>query len=236
MKFIKKRKEPPTLKKYRETTPNAIYNKGFVDSNQLLKKFLLTEQGHICAYCMKRISLKRNSLNKPSIEVEHYLSQKKKPDLDLDFQNMLGVCNGYVLVAQKDVSISSAKKIAHCDKSKEELLLKKLNPLKNDIEKIISYDTDGAIVSVSNDIDVLQDLEILNLNDGNLIKFRRDTIDLAKELMIKKYPAKKWTKALIQKEIDLWKAKDKNDKFRPFCQIAIWFWEQQKKRNRYPVK
>ena len=74
MKYIQKGKEPSTLKKYRETTPNAVYDKGYVDSGQVLKKTLLKEQGYICAYCMKRISLKRTN-NKPSIEVEHFLSQ-----------------------------------------------------------------------------------------------------------------------------------------------------------------
>jgi len=235
MKYIKKGKEPATLKKYRETTDNATY-KGFGDTKNLLKEALLKEQGHICAYCMQRISTKTNNLHKPRIEVEHYLSQKKRPDLDLNYQNMLGVCNGYLSVEKKESDSASTEKNAHCDKSKKELLLKKLNPLDNGIERLITYDTDGTIIPVVKNKTVIQDLNLLNLNDNNLKNFRRDAIDLAKEEMVKKYPTKKWTKVLIQKEIDLWKAKDKNGKFRPFCQIAIWFWEQQKKRNRYPAK
>ena len=74
------------------------------------------------------------------------------------------------------------------------------------------------------------------MNNQNLKDARKNVINIAKELMIKKYTDKVWTKTIIQKEIDLWKTKDKNGKFRPFCQIAIWFWEQQKKRNRYPAK
>lgn len=224
MKYIQKGKEPSTLKIYRETTQNASY-KGFVDTGQALKKSLLKEQGYICAYCMKRISLKKNALNKPSVEVEHFLSQKKRSDLDLDYQNMLGVCNGFLFG------------VAHCDKSKAEELLQKINTLKLTVEKLVTYSSNGKIQSVTEDKIVINDLEqLLNLNNQHLIEARRNTIDDAKERMKQKYPIGTWTKALIDKEIVFWKSKDKNDRFRPFCQIAIWFWEQQKKRNRYPAK
>jgi len=224
MKYIQKNIEPSTLKKYRETTQNASY-KGFVDTNQALKKALLKEQGYICAYCMKRISLKKNKFKKPSIEVEHFLSQKERADLNLDYQNMLGVCNGFLFG------------VAHCDKSKAEVLLKKLNPLKPAIEKLVTYSSDGQIQSVTNNTAVRNDLEqLLKLNNQHLVDARTNTIDHARELLKKKYPIGTWTKALIDKEIVFWKSKDENGRFRPFCQIAIWFWEQQKKRNRYPAK
>lgn len=226
MKCIKKGKEPLTLKAYRETTENATY-KGFVDKGQLLKETLLSEQGHLCAYCMRRISTKRNAQNgyKPRIEVEHFYAQEAEPTMTLIYDNMLGVCNGNLFDAE------------HCDKSKKKFLLKKLNPLKKEIEAIISYDLDGIVSSLKEDAEIDFDLNILlNLNNQNLKDARKNVINIAKDLMIEKYPIKRWTKALIQKEIDLWEAKDKNGKFRPFCQIAIWFWEQQKKRNRYPAK
>lgn len=67
MKYIEKKisNEPKTLKDYRDTTPNASYD-GFGDTDNLLKKALLEEQGHICAYCMKRIKLGQNSLGHPN--------------------------------------------------------------------------------------------------------------------------------------------------------------------------
>ena len=126
MKHIKKNQnEPSTLKDYRTTTPNATY-RGFVDTGHLLKKALLLEQGHLCAYCMGRISIKLNQDNKPRIEVEHYSSQNERPDLDLIYKNMLGVCNG----------ITQQKK-EHCDKSKKYKSLRALNPLNKNVETLI---------------------------------------------------------------------------------------------------
>jgi len=226
MKYIVKGKEPSTLKIYRETTDNATY-KGFGDKDQLLKKALLTDQGYLCGYCMRRISLKRDAQNdnKPRVEVEHYLSQEAAPTMTLNYGNLLGVCNGNLFDSE------------HCDKSKKKFLLKEINPLKREVETLVTYNLDGTIKSAKNNTDVEDDLNtLLNLNNQNLKDARKNVINIAKELMIKKYTIKVWTKALIQKEIDLWKTKDKNGKFRPFCQIAIWFWEQQKKRNRYPAK
>lgn len=224
MKHIKKNKtnEPKQLQKYRTTTPNAIY-KGYTDTEQRLKKALLIEQGHLCAYCMRRISLKRNN-NKPKIEVEHYLSQDKNPESDLDYFNMLGVCNGNLF------------KNEHCDKSKKETLLNTLNPLKPEVEKLITYSNDGSILSVSQNSKIEEDIKLLNLNDENFLKARKRTIDIAMEEMIEKYPLKQWTKMLIKKEIEFWSAKNKKGKYKEFCQIAIWFWKKQMQKNRYPTR
>ena len=113
MKYIKKEKEPKILKEYRESTPDASCT-GFIDTDNRLKKSLLSEQGHVCAYCMQRINLKKSS-GKPKIEVEHILSQKDKSKKDLDYKNMLAVCNGNLGGEE------------HCDKSKKEHFEKKIN-------------------------------------------------------------------------------------------------------------
>lgn len=164
MKYIEKEagNEPSTLKEYRETTPNATY-KGFGDTGQLLKKALLVEQGHICAYCMQRITLKLNEQYKPKIEVEHFQSQKKYPDKDLDYNNMLGVCNGNLGGNE------------HCDKSKKEKSLTHLNPLKPEIEHCIVYSTSGRIEANGSNKHIEDELnEILNLNNQNLIDNRKN--------------------------------------------------------------
>lgn len=159
MKFIRKNAEPQQLKEYRETTPNASYD-GYIDSNQELKKALLNEQGYLCAYCMSRINLKMNTdLKKFRIEIEHLKPQQSHPELQPDYKNMIGVCNGI------------SGRHLHCDKtrngkgdgSKE---LTKLNPLDQYCEKSVTYTADGRIKSVSNDQGVEYDLNImLNLNN-----------------------------------------------------------------------
>jgi len=226
MKYIEKKQshEPATLKEYRETTPNASY-KGFVDQEHKLKKALLKEQGALCAYCMRRISLKHNkALKKPRVEVEHYLPQETHPDKDLDYNNMLGVCNG-------DLGHGE-----HCDKSKKEKKLQTLNPLDKNCEKLVTYNSNGDIKAIADRKNVLSDIELLNLNDQNLIDARRNAIDLAIKRMQRAYPLNQWTKALIQKEIDGWESRGQNGKLRPYCKIVVWYWKQQKRRNRYPAK
>jgi uncharacterized protein (TIGR02646 family) len=100
MKHIKKQQEPQTLTDKRNTN-GSIYDAPQKDWQEAL----LEEQGHICAYCMRRISLDRKN-SKPCIEIEHYLSQKLHPKLSLRWENMIGVCNGDTVLE------------GHCDKAK----------------------------------------------------------------------------------------------------------------------
>ncbi len=225
MKCIEKKKqnEPDSLREYRETTPNASYI-GFTDSDKSLKIALLEEQGHICAYCNRRISLSLNADFKPKIEVEHYLSQDTHPELSLDYKNMLGVCNG----------ITTGKN-EHCDKSKKEHLLKKLDPRKQAVEKFITYSLKGKVTSIGRNNDVEDDISLLNLNDSFLEDARKQIMDEALKQMKQQYPKRQWTKYLFDKEIDKWKSRHKG-KFRSYCQAAIWFLELLKKSKRYPVK
>ena len=60
MKHILKNNEPTSLRIYRDSTPNATYT-GF-PSKKDIQESLLDEQGHICAYCMQRISLDYNPI------------------------------------------------------------------------------------------------------------------------------------------------------------------------------
>lgn len=225
MKHIIKKSsnEPISLKEYRETTENATYS-GFGDREQLLKVALRDEQGHLCAYCMTRIGKEIAKSNRVIVKAEHYLSQDKRPDQDLNYENMLGVCSGNIFGK------------AHCDVNKKEELLEILNQLKKQIESLITYNSNGNIIPIKADEKIKSDLKLLNLNTQKIVEARRGVIDLALELMKEKYPLKQWTKKLIQKEIDEWKSKNKKGQYRTFCQIAIWFLEKEKKKNRYPAK
>lgn len=225
MKYIEKKKqnEPPTLKAYRETTPNASYS-GFTDTEQLLKKALLDEQGHLCAYCNGRISLKLNENGKPRIEVEHFLSQDAHPEKDLDYENLLGVCNGITI-----------QKNEHCDKSKKAEPLQKLDPRHASIESKLTYSLKGFISTVKADPIVEADLKLLNLNDSFIVGSRKQAMDEALKELKTKYPERLWTKYLFDKEIENWQSKH-HGKFRPHCNAAIWLLNLLKQKNKYPAK
>ena len=234
MKYINKniKNEPETLRIYRETTPNASYN-GFVDTDKLLKNALLEEQGYICAYCMKRISLDLNEYIKPKIEVEHYKSQENFPEEDLNYKNMLGVCNG------------NSGGLKHCDKSRDyikngkthSLELKRLNPiLKKNSEDLITYTPHAEVISKSNNSDIEDDInKILNLNNEELIQYRKYALDKARKQFKENYPKKQnktWNIKMFNKEIEKYKTMQ-DGKYQPFCQFIIWHFEQLKKRKKY---
>ncbi|BBC24252.1 hypothetical protein [Pseudanabaena sp. ABRG5-3] len=229
MKYIKKKKEPKSLTDKRNTE-GSIYECAQLD----WQKQLLNEQGYLCAYCMRPISLERKN-EKPCMEIEHYLSRylckQRKLDLGLRWQNMLGVCNG----------ISGSE--FHCDKTKGnkgkangKVELNVLNPLNvQTSEEIVTYTPLGQIIPNTHNTalkeKIIEDLNcILNLNNENLRLARKDAMDRAKEFLIKNNPTGTWGVKEIDKEIVNWKSKTKDGRYRAYCQAAIWFLEYLKSK------
>ena len=225
MKYFKKdiKNEPKSLRVYRNTTPNPVYDGGNFDQ-KALKTALLKEQGYICAYCMGSISLDLNDVFKPKTEVEHYLSRQENKDLELKYLNMLVVCNGF------SISHPEQEEIHHCDKTKGLegkmngfVQLRKLDPRTPECEKLIRYTKFGEILATNGDDDVKHDLEkVLNLNNKILITARRNVVEITKNALIQEKPIQQWNKAFLQKHLDKWQSLEKG-KFRRYCMIAVWF-------------
>lgn len=150
---IKKGKEPSALATYRNT-PFASYENmhGAKTGRKLpdgtdeivydvVLNHLIKEQGGLCAYCMRKIPVKRGY---PKATIEHIQPQHTITEKDkLDYRNMLAVCPG-----NRDAHDNSAKS---CDayrgslpESKQELAV---NPLKADTLRYIDYREDGTIFS-----------------------------------------------------------------------------------------
>ncbi len=223
MKYIEKKanNEPQSLIEHR-STPNATFEG--CNKNDI-REALIQEQGGICAYCMKRINNKRNTeLNKYYTEIEHYRSQDVyngqdgKADLRLNYQNMLGVCNGN--------SGQPTNKL-HCDKSKDteqnkKFLPLKIDPLKPSCEYLVQFRGNGVVFSTNEEIDV-ELTKVLNLNEENLVKNRKIAIDFAIQSINtkqKKKKVKKWSIAMIREEQNKW-AKLYNTGYKEYCQAVI---------------
>ena len=160
MKHIIKGNTPQSLLDYKRT-PNATYN-GF-GSKEDVRIALIKEQKGLCAYCNGRISNVRNKeLGKPKTGIEHYKSQEKHPHLQLEYGNMLGVCNG--------VSKDYNEAVQHCDTSRGSRELT-IDPLSISCEKSIIYGSDGKIKSTNPDIQSDFD-DILKLN---ILKEKKQT-------------------------------------------------------------
>lgn len=232
MKHIIKGAEPTSLKEYRETTDKASYN-GFGNKADIRLQ-LIIEQRAICAYCMKRISMDRDvALSKPKTEIEHYLSQDTHGDHDLDYQNMLGVCNGN----QKSRSDKSAQEhLLHCDKSKDSdenkpLLPLTVNPLDIRTVRLIKFKRDGEIYSDNRTID--KDLKtILNLNEQTLKKNRGIAIDFAYNQIRTKHPKNHkglWRLDVVDAVLKEWSAEypvtygeTEYFKYKEYCEAVIY--------------
>ena len=70
MLYIKKKTEPRELTQAKR---NGLqdYDTMPTDLKDIIRQQLLTEQGYLCAYCMRRINL-------DTVQIEHYIAQIRR--------------------------------------------------------------------------------------------------------------------------------------------------------------
>ena len=123
---------------------------------------LIEEQGHLCAYCMRKIPEERIETDDiPNVSIEHWFP--RNPDSGenrgqaLDYGNLLAVCSGNLGPKGK-----RKKSDLTCDAKRRNRELK-INPLDAETLKAIAYGTDGKIIAT--DCQYADDLYVkLNLN------------------------------------------------------------------------
>ncbi|MGL6136783.1 MAG: retron system putative HNH endonuclease, partial [Planktothrix sp.] len=174
-----------------------------------LKKALLTEQGYICCYCMKRIS-------EENMEIEHFRPQSvdKYPELQLDYHNLLGSCQG---------NRGKPKQIQHCNarKGNKEITLNPADPQKK-CEDFIKYGSSGNIYS--DDLTIDHELDnILNLNNQTLKTNRKKVLETIINELNKMFPEKTWSKEFLRKKLNEWQNKNKKGQYNEYCQFVIYY-------------
>jgi len=206
MKKIIKRTEPRRLLEYRQTA-NATYED--YRPKDPLKKALLTEQGYICCYCMKRIS-------EENMEIEHFRPQSvdKYPELQLNYHNLLGSCQG---------NRGKPQQIQHCNarKGDKETTLNPADPQKN-CEDFIKYGSSGKIYSEDTTINHELD-KILNLNNQTLKTNRKKVLETIIDELNKMFPGKTWSKEFLRKKLNEWQNKNKKGQYNEYCQFVIYY-------------
>jgi uncharacterized protein (TIGR02646 family) len=146
MKQINKIAQPQSLVQHKANQP-ANYDGLILKAKDDLRLSLLTEQGHICCYCMRRIP----EPTFPYMKVEHYRCQDNYLDLQLTYTNLLGACTG---------NEGQPKKIQTCDtrKGNDDLHIHPCST-HHSCDIIFKYTADGRILSddrnIQNDIDTL---------------------------------------------------------------------------------
>ena len=152
-----------------------------------IKEDLLSEQYHLCAYCMRRIHL-------DTMQIEHYLAQNPEDDdydpaSTIDYHNMLGVCPG-------GKETGCAYKSMTCDAHRKNIKLT-VDPLNQVSISKISYLSDGTITSSDSNINHdLQNTLNLNCAEARLKENRKSALDAVKSWVHQNYPNKTVTKAV----------------------------------------
>jgi hypothetical protein len=262
MRFIQKNNEPQSLIAYKRIEGESARFDGLtrqggengIGSKTDIQLSLLEEQGHICAYCMKRI-------NQNKMKIEHWFSQEKvftegqnerkeatlireetlnherrigygtnlNPEtyLDLDYGNMLGVCEGKIV---NDL---------HCDSSRGSRS-KKLLFIRPTNERTINhlhYKANGEIYSKNEDIfDDINNEKVLNLNHYLLVRNRAEALKSVLTEIERMFPNRTAPPNFIQNQYDKWNSRSKTITYQDvngnsvnssayfeYCQIVVYF-------------
>lgn len=213
MKKINKLGGPASLVGYKMTI-NAVYDgPNFTPVKNDIREDLLREQGFICAYCMRRISIN-------CMKIEHWASQSQFGQLQLEYKNMLGCCKG-----------NEGNEYSHqtCDTRKGNLtlLFSPSNPLKN-IESIISYSGLGVISSSNKQFNSELN-DVLNLNEPRLISNRKSALKGLTDILDTK--SSRRTKSEIEKIMAHYIKPDNSGMFKEY--VGVFLYYLNKKLSRY---
>lgn len=220
MLYIKKGREPAELVQAKRDGL-IRYEEMSKDAKTAIQQSLLSEQGCLCAYCMKRIKLS-------NLQIEHYIAQHPTdgdydPALTIDYGNMLGVCSGNKFEAGSFENLT-------CDQHRKNTELT-VNPLdKRTIDKI-GYKSDGTIYS--EDIDVQKDLdETLNLNcPASLLKEnRKEALLTLQKNLYKNFPNRKAPKEKLERMLEAFET-PRSGRYTEFIGILVWYLNRQIARS-----
>ena len=212
MKQINKLNEPNSLVEHRAKEHSNFDNIPLKIKEQL-KENLLSEQGFICCYCMKRIP----ENNPPNLKVEHFSCQADNHHLQLTYSNLFASCTG---------NEGQTKIKQTCDSKKANSVLT-INPIYNppNCETLFKFNSEGEISSLIENADINRQInEVLNLNMQTLKDNRREVyleVQRNVENESRKLGSKQLKLSYFEKEKNKWLTRIDN-KFKPFCMVAVY--------------
>lgn len=167
MKFIQKADEPPLLRRWKKANAGAPHQLNYANipgpARKELRTRLLREQGHLCAYTMRRIDAIDDG------HVEHISPQSRHPEKDVDYDNMLFCFPG----AQRVQCDYGALRKVNEDVTPVNFVC----PLDRSCETRLSYGLNGETKAASaGDAAALHTIELLNLNHRELVALRGSAV------------------------------------------------------------
>lgn len=194
-----------------------------------VRESLMQEQGHLCAYCMRRIPDERileADIDLSDVYIEHWQARSNKrltyENKGLDYNNLLAVCSGNEKAPE--ATGKRRRRFFTCDKKRDKAALK-VNPLDESTIQSIYYLSDGTMKSTDEDID--RDIEIrLNLNCNTdavtLPQNRKAVLDAIQTDVISREGD------LLQnciEQLHIWESE--TDPKTPYIGIGIWWLKEQ---------
>lgn len=199
MRNIQKQQEPASLTEHR-CGEHADYDN--YPAKDDLRLSLMNEQRGICCYCLQRIRP-----TDADMKIEHWQSQSRYPERQLDYANLLGACLGGEGRRPRD---------QYCDTKKADSDLS-YSPVTHNVEAKIRYLGDGTIES--DDTQLNDELNsVLNLNESRLMRNRKSVLDAFRDRLRKE----KATDADLQRELAIWNGED-GETLSPFCQVIVYY-------------
>jgi uncharacterized protein (TIGR02646 family) len=222
MKQIVKNAEPNSLLQHRASQFANFDNIPFATKEEL-RQSLLSEQGHICCYCMKRIP----EHTSPYMKVEHYKCQDNFGALQLTYTNLFGACTG-------NEGQPKIKQTCDTKKGNSELTISPTSTLPI-CETLFKYNAEGEISSITDNADLNRQLnEVLNLNMQTLKDGRSEIyLEVQERVRLESKRTKKdkasFVKFLEQERVK-WLERTDN-KHRPCCSVAVYYLTKKIKSN-----
>lgn len=157
------KRTPPACITTLQQTPGADWGSVTGEQKAEMRKALLDEQGHLCAYCMRRVSADPSACT-----VEHWRPRSQAGTDPFHWPDLLLVCDGG--------GPGAAPAHQHCDRRRGNapLTLHPAHP-SQDVAALLAYEADGRIRETP---EIKSDITALNLNYTRLVTNRRQVMDV----------------------------------------------------------
>lgn len=209
MKFIKKSEEPEIFQQWKSQANEnwqPTWDVLRAKEKRQLHQNLLAEQGFICCYCQRQISLEDS-------HIEHLKPKTHYPELALEYTNLLASCQGE--------SEEPPPVPVHCGHHKkdwydEDLLV---SPLDENCEQLFTYTELGEIRPIS-DPQIQQSakttIDQLGLDIDKLRAMRREAIEAILDGF------EDLTESDKHQLIEGFKTTDNEGKYTEFCMVLVY--------------
>lgn len=197
-----------------------------------VREALMEEQGHLCAYCMRRIPDSRildSDVDLSNVYIEHWKARSAEQisgkNLGLDYKNLLAVCSGNEKAPERQGK--HKKRFITCDKKRDHAPLT-VNPTDPVTLRTIYYKSNGEIHAedpvIENDLVVRLNLNC-NSEAVTLPNSRKAVLDAIQEAVVTQGGDLRQN---CLEQLALWESE--TDPKTPYIGIVIWWLKEQLKQ------